>query len=152
MAIQRPTNKKWKWIMALVGACFLAVSGWILTRPSTDDAKAASLALLKSIEANNSKPNEQSGNSQGRDLCGGTGGIGQIISVGTNTITMKRKNGQTQIVNFTGQTTIKIPAGSASPPDLKIGDAVTLVGGPNPDGSFSADTILVCGGVSQKTQ
>jgi hypothetical protein len=27
---------------------------------------------------------------------------------------------------------------------LKIGDKVTLVGGPNPDGSFAADDVFVC--------
>lgn len=153
MAIQKPTNKKWQWIMTLVIAFLLTISGgWILARQRTSDAKTASLMLLKSTEANNVKPNEQGGNSQGRDLCGGTGGIGQILSVGTNTFTIQRKNGHTQIVNMTGQTTIKTSAGAASPSDLKIGDAVTLVGGPNSDGSFTANTVLVCGGSSLKTQ
>lgn len=152
MAVQKPTNKKWQWIMALVVACLLAVGGWVLTRPSPDDAKTASLTLLKSIEANSVKPNEQGGNSQSRDLCGGTGGIGQIISAGTNTITIQRRNGSTLLVNLTGQTTIKTPAGSASQSDLKIGDAVTLVGDPNSDGSFTANTVLVCRGISPKTQ
>jgi len=46
------------------------------------------LNINKSSEANNFKPNEQGGNSPGSDLCGGTGGIGQIISVGANTITI----------------------------------------------------------------
>ncbi len=152
MTIQKPTNKKWLWIMALVVACLLAaVGGWVLTRPRTDDAKTGSLTSPKSIEASNVKPNEQGGNSQGRDLCGGTGGIGQVISAGTNTITIKRKNGSTLLVNLTDQTTIKTPAGSASQSDLKIGDAVTLVGDPNSDGSFTADTVLVCGGISPKT-
>ncbi len=152
MAVQKSTNKKWQWIMALVVACLLAAVGvWVLTRPRTDDAKTASLTLLKSIEANSVKPNEQGGNSQSRDLCGGTGGIGQIISVGMNTITIKRKNGSTLIVNLTGQTTIKTPAGSASQSDLKIGDAVTLVGDPNSDDSFTANTVVVCGGISPKT-
>ncbi len=29
---------------------------------------------------------------------------------------------------------------------MKVGDRVTLVGGPNPDGSFTADTVVVCDG------
>jgi hypothetical protein len=147
MAPQRPTNKKWPWIMALVAACLLAVGGWIFARQRTDDAKTASLTLLKSTDANNLKPNGQGGG----DLCGGTGGIGHISSMGTNTFTIQRKNGSAQLINLTGQTTIKTSAGAALQSDLKIGDAVTLVGDPNSDGSFTANTVVVCGGISPKT-
>ncbi len=80
----------------------------------------------------------------GSDLCGGTGGTGQIVSVGSNTFTLKRNDGRIHIVTLTNQTVIKTTAGSASRSDLKIGDRVTLVGGPNSDGSFTADTIVVC--------
>ncbi|MEN9327413.1 MAG: hypothetical protein RI947_221 [Candidatus Parcubacteria bacterium] len=81
---------------------------------------------------------------QSGDLCGGTGGIGQIVNVGDNTITLKRKDGKNLITHLTNQTVIKTSAGSGSLSDLKIGDRVTLVGGPNPDGSFAADTVVVC--------
>ena len=82
---------------------------------------------------------------QSGDLCGGTGGNGQIVSVGNNEFTMKRNDdGSDQVVHLTGQATIKTSAGSASLSDLKIGYRVTLVGGPNPDGSFTADTVVVC--------
>ena len=85
--------------------------------------------------------------SQSEDLCGGTGGNGQIVSVGNNEFTMKRNDdGSDQVVHLTGQATIKTSAGSASLSDLKIGYRVTLVGGPNPDGSFTADTVVVCNG------
>jgi pectate lyase len=84
---------------------------------------------------------------QSGDLCGGTGGNGQIVSVGNNEFTMKRNDdGSDQVVHLTGQATIKTSAGSASLSDLKIGYRVTLVGGPNPDGSFTADTVVVCNG------
>lgn len=156
-ALLRPINPKWQWIMALVGCLVVVSGGWIFTRPSVVPAAKLAADTLNgpaySQAVNNFRPNQQGGDAQASDLCGGTGGIGEIISVGENTITIKRhKNGQTQIVNLTGQTTIKTPAGSASSSDLKIGDAVTLVGGPNPDGSFTADTVLVCGGRSTKTQ
>jgi hypothetical protein len=79
------------------------------------------------------------------DLCGGTGGKGQIVSVGSNEFTMRRTdNGGNQTVHLTSGATIDTSAGPASLSDLKIGDRVTLVGGPNPDGSFSADTVVVC--------
>src|SRR5262245_43230070 len=82
---------------------------------------------------------------QSGDLCGGTGGNGQIVSVGNNEFTMKRNDdGSDQVVHLSGQATIQTSAGSASLSDLKIGYRVTLVGGPNPDGSFTADTVVVC--------
>ena len=84
---------------------------------------------------------------QSVDLCGGTGGNGQIVSVGNNEFTMKRNDdGSDQVVHLSDQATIKTSAGSASLSDLKIGYRVTLVGGPNPDGSFTADTVVVCNG------
>jgi len=82
---------------------------------------------------------------QSGDLCGGTGGKGQIISVGNNEFTMKRTDdGSDQVVHLTGQATIKTSAGSASLSDLKVGYRVTLAGRPNPDGSFTADIVVVC--------
>ena len=82
---------------------------------------------------------------QSGDLCGGTGGNGQIVSVGNNEFTMKRNDdGSDQVVHLSGQATIKTSAGSVSLSDLKIGYRVTLVGGPNPDGSFTADVVVVC--------
>ena len=90
---------------------------------------------------------------QSGDLCGGTGGNGQIVSVGNNEFTIKRNDdGSDQVVHLTGQATVKTSAGSASLSDLKIGYRVTLVGGPNPDGSFTADTVVVCNGTVPETQ
>ena len=82
---------------------------------------------------------------QSEDLCGGTGGNGQIVSVGNNEFTMKRNDdGSDQVVHLSSQAIIKTSAGSVSLSDLKVGYRVTLVGGPNPDGSFTADTVVVC--------
>ncbi len=84
---------------------------------------------------------------QSGDLCGGTGGNGQIVSVGNNEFTVKRNDdGSDMFVHLTGQATIKTSAGSASLSDLKIGYRVTLVGSRNPDGSFTAYTVVVCNG------
>ena len=85
---------------------------------------------------------------QSGDLCGGTGGNGQIVSLGNNEFTMKRNDdGSDQVVHLSSQATIKTSAGSASLSDLKVGYSITLVGGPNPDGSFTADTVVVCNGI-----
>lgn len=82
---------------------------------------------------------------QSGDLCGGTGGRGQIVSVGNNEFTMKRNdNGSDQVVHLTSQATIKTSAGPATLSDLKIGYRVTPVGYPNADGSFTANIVVVC--------
>lgn len=85
------------------------------------------------------------------DLCSGTGGNGEIISVGNNTFTLKlnddsKKGSGTLIVNLTNHARIETLAGFVSLSDLKIGDRVTLVGDNNRDGTFTADTIVVCSG------
>jgi PBP1b-binding outer membrane lipoprotein LpoB len=85
---------------------------------------------------------------QSGDLCEGTGGIGQIVSVGNNEFTIKRHDdGSDQVIHLTVQATIKTSAGSASLSDLKIGWSVTLAGRPNPDGSFAANIVVVCNGM-----
>ncbi len=85
---------------------------------------------------------------QNGDLCGGTGGKGQIVSVRNNEFTMKRNDdGSDQVVHLSGQATIRTSAGPALLSDLKAGYPVTLAGHPNPDGSFTADIVLVCNGI-----
>ena len=85
---------------------------------------------------------------QSGDLCGGTGGNGEIVSLGKNVFTLKLNDGSKRIVDLANQATIKISAGSssASESDLKVGDRVTLVGAPNSDGSFTANGVYVCSG------
>ncbi len=89
---------------------------------------------------------------QSVDLCGGTGGNGQIVSIGNGTFVMKGKDGSSQIVNLAVRATIRTSAGVGSESDLKIGNKVTLVGGPNPDGSFTADAVFVCNTTGQEIQ
>jgi glycopeptide antibiotics resistance protein len=82
---------------------------------------------------------------QSGDLCSGTGGTGSISSVVNNTITIKRNDdGSSQLINLTKQTTIKTSNSSVSASDLKTGEKVTLVGEPNSDGTFTANTVMVC--------
>jgi glycopeptide antibiotics resistance protein len=79
------------------------------------------------------------------DLCGGTGGIGQIVRVDKTAVTIKR-SGDTrdQVIHLTRRSVIRTSSGLATPSDLEIGDRVTLVGSPGQDGSFTADTVVVC--------
>lgn len=86
---------------------------------------------------------------QSGDLCGGTGGNGEIVSVGNNKFTLKlnddgKKGGGNLIVTLTEKATIESSTGSLSLSDLKKGDRVTLVGDNNRDGTFAADAVVVC--------
>lgn len=122
------------------------------TAPSAIPLQGTSTAQIPSVGTMQptTTPSEIS---QSGDLCGGTGGNGQIVSVGNNEFTIKRNDdGSDQVVHLTGQATIKTSAGSASLSDLKVGYRVTLVGGPNPDGSFTANTVVVCNGTVPETQ
>lgn len=92
--------------------------------------------------------------SQSGDLCGGTNGNGEIVSLGSNTFTLKlneggEKGGGNLIVNLTSRATIETPTGYVSLSDLKIGDRVTLVGDNNRDGTFTADAVVVCSGIQE---
>lgn len=89
---------------------------------------------------------------QSGDLCGGTGGNGQIVSVGSNAFTIKRNDGSNLVVSLARQATIETSAGPIALSDLKTGDRVTLAGNPNPDGSFTANTVVVCAGTGQGIQ
>lgn len=84
---------------------------------------------------------------QGADPCGETNGNGQVIAVGNNEFTMKRNNdGSDLVVHLSNGAMIQTSAGFISLSDLEIGRDVTLVGGPNLDGSFTADFVAVCNG------
>jgi glycopeptide antibiotics resistance protein len=95
-----------------------------------------------------SSNNGSGGISQSGDLCGGTGGTGQILSVGNSAITIKRKDGVVQTINLTAKTEIRNSEGSISASDLKIGDRVTIV---IPGANGTASTVLVCGGTGTET-
>lgn len=91
---------------------------------------------------------------QSGDLCGDTGGNGEIVSVGSNTFTLKlneggQKGGGTLIVTLTDRATIETSAGFVSLSDLKTGDRVVLVGDDNRNGSFTADYVGVCSGIQE---
>jgi glycopeptide antibiotics resistance protein len=75
------------------------------------------------------------------DLCGGTGGTGEITSKGDDTITIKSKAGKVQTLTLTPQTDIRNSTGPISASDLKIGDHVTVV---VVDDKGTTTTVLVC--------
>ena len=81
---------------------------------------------------------------QSVDPCNGTGGNGHVASISDDSFILTRKDGSSQTVYFSSQATIKTSAGLEPLSDLKAGEAVTLVGDLNQDGSFTVDTIVVC--------
>lgn len=91
------------------------------------------------------------------DLCGGTGGNGEIISIGSNSFTLKlnegsnkkANEGETLIVTLANRASIETPNGLVSLSDLKIGDRVTLVGDAHRDGTFTANAVMLCNAKQQ---
>jgi glycopeptide antibiotics resistance protein len=83
---------------------------------------------------------------QGVDPCNGTGGTGQIVRMGNSTITIKRNDGISEIINLTNKTTIRNSAGAISKSDLKIGDRVTVV----VMSHHTATVVVVCNASSSK--
>jgi glycopeptide antibiotics resistance protein len=78
------------------------------------------------------------------DLCGGTGGTGEIIERGEHTVTLKRKDGVLQHIKLGKETSIKTSAGPATESALKKGDHITVVIGLIKEDSMMASAILVC--------
>lgn len=79
------------------------------------------------------------------DPCGGTGGVGQVIRVDEDAFTIRRNDdAKEQLVHVAPRASFRTASGPGSLSTLVFGSRVTLVGGPNRDGSFTADTVVVC--------
>jgi len=84
------------------------------------------------------------GGQRGQGGPNGGGGFsgGQITAKDDTSITIKTRNGSSQIVFYSPATTVdKSVAGTAS--DLSIGEQVTASGAANPDGSLAATNIAI---------
>ncbi|MDD5396554.1 MAG: DUF5666 domain-containing protein [Candidatus Moranbacteria bacterium] len=84
------------------------------------------------------------GQRQGGMANGGAGDFsgGQITAKDNNSVTLKTRNGSSQIVFFSSSTSIdKSVAGSTS--DLSVGQQITASGKSNPDGSLAAQSIQI---------
>lgn len=86
-------------------------------------------------------PTMQNGSTNCCDLCGGTGGTGVIISIGNNTMAIKRRDGVIQNIKLTNHTIIKNSKGALNATLLKTNDHVTVV----IDDTETASLVLVCG-------
>jgi glycopeptide antibiotics resistance protein len=123
-------EKKYMHILASALLCFVAAAGAIYAiYPHGQPVVSPEMRGGN----NNPLPNDN-------DLCGGTGGTGEIVNMDETSITIRRKDGFEQTLKVTNLTTIKTSAGPASQINLKIGDHVTVVVYENE----TASAILVC--------
>jgi glycopeptide antibiotics resistance protein len=77
----------------------------------------------------------------GGDPCNGTPGTGQIVRIGSGTITIKLRDDTDQTMSLASSTLTRTSAGRVPQSDLKVGDTVTVVIN---DGK-TASAVLVCG-------
>ena len=82
--------------------------------------------------------------STGKDLCNGTGGTGAILGVEKDHFKLKRRDGKVEMIYVTGDTEILTSEGKATLSNLKAGQRVTIVTGPDDHGKMVAAAVLVC--------
>lgn len=80
------------------------------------------------------------------DPCGGTGGTGQIISLGNHSITIQSRSGKQELIKIGARTKIKDAAGDIPETGLKVGYRVTVVIGLEAEDERLASAVLVCKG------
>ncbi|MES2059708.1 MAG: hypothetical protein V4438_01625 [Patescibacteria group bacterium] len=73
---------------------------------------------------------------------GGSAAMGQVLSKDNTGITIKLRNGGSQIILMASSTQVmKSVTGSAS--DIVVGGNVTILGTANSDGSFTANSVQI---------
>ena len=75
------------------------------------------------------------------DLCNGTGGTGEIVSIGENSFTIKSRKGKNELIHIKPNTAIKNSTGKINMDALKMGNRVTVI----IDETETASLVLVCG-------
>jgi len=104
--------------------------------------KGASHPLHKNDRLSHTQKNDKH---KPNDPCGGTGGIGIITELKANSLVVQtKKEGKLIRVHFNPTSEFKCAKGIIQFKDLKVGNALTLIGGPDGPNSFLADFVLVC--------
>jgi hypothetical protein len=103
-------------------------------------------ALRRSIQnfGNGTGAQRFIGNRNGQNVAGARGSevSGTILSMDSNSITVKLPNGSTKIVLYSSNTTYSNTV-SATQSDLKVGEGVAVFGTNNSDGSVTATNIQI---------
>ncbi|MEY4335616.1 MAG: hypothetical protein RLZZ45_535 [Bacteroidota bacterium] len=96
------------------------------------------------VQKMRAKSQQEDSTLTGKDLCNGTGGTGVILSVEKDHFKLKRRDGKEEMIYVTGDTEIMTSNGKATLPELKAGQRVTIVTGPDDHGKMVAAAVLVC--------
>lgn len=108
----------------------------------------AGMQYAKSV--NTSKGGFAGGQGGGRfrgSTNGGGATMGEVLSKDATGITIKPRNGGSQII-LVGPSTQVSKSVAGSPDDVKVGSNVMIVGTQNTDGSFTASSIQLRSGTS----
>jgi glycopeptide antibiotics resistance protein len=87
---------------------------------------------------------QEDSTSTGKDLCNGTGGTGAILRVEKDHFKLKRRDGKEELIYVSGDTEIMTSSGKTTLSELKTGQRVTIVTGPDDHGKMVAAAVLVC--------
>lgn len=116
---------------------FYAAFKFLYWGPS-DDIRPDSLLKnnkVSSVTDENVKPSS--------DLCNGTGGTGEIISIGGAAFTIRKRDGSKEEIKLSESTEIKNSKGRVSSSDLKPGIRVTVVTSNSEE--MIAAVVIICG-------
>lgn len=67
---------------------------------------------------------------------------GQVTAIGSSSITVKTRDGSSQVINVTDKTTFERNRQAASLPDFKVNDFVGAHGSRDASGQFTADHVI----------
>ena len=129
-------DRKWMVGVILLSSVGTALSVFSIMESLKPPAMGPGEVLQRPLQSDSAGVS-QSGE---KDLCGGTGGTGVIIAMGSNAFTIRKKDGMTQTIKLTSKTKIRAASGEISSVDLKPGMRVTLV----IDDTETAALVLVC--------
>ena len=139
---------KYRLMTSLVALVFLLAAYLIFIRPSSPFSIGLEKESIRPVHLERTS----TGEIQGEDPCGGTGGTGVIISIESSTIHIKRRDGKEELIYLDGKTKIQNSMGPVKETDLKLGQHVTLVVGEEQAGKRVASYVLICNLASKVTQ
>jgi glycopeptide antibiotics resistance protein len=131
-------------ITAIVAlAAFYSIAFFQKAQSQREDVHFTNDVMADSVSTkNNHEPKKA-------DPCKGTGGTGEIINVGKNSFTLKRRDGLNELIHFTDNTAFSNSGGKISPASLSIGARVTVVVLDDEKGESVASVVLVCNETEQ---